>query len=499
MQKRKKDKLLDKIVKKDYNDELETVLEKKYFDENVKSILLSILYKLETAYKDYELVKPNVETKDEYIEKVINIIKNDCDDIKIVKLNSKESAMLKNKTFLVEKKSKRIVCYPIERKLLYCIAKINKKEKIIKDKYYVINKTLSDLINVGNNIDMVEPMRDFNGYSWTTIPREIESKYHNIAYQNIRMLVGQKFLNDWITNKEFIIDYLESFNNRIEEKYGKKDQIEMVDALSKISILLVAKYNRKLKSTLEKDKKEVDKKVKKIKNNQEFVKEITKEKKEITKQIKKILNNKKMLQEEYDRRNEFLPLEEKIFSSRILSNIMIKEREQNLKKIEELNVVLNPQKFVKLKEKLEIKEKRLKLLETKDLDEEIIKNLIKLQKIFLKCYKKKIEKEENKQELIKLIYEFRYYCLLPINENNLICNIKELEEQIKEVQILLMKKAHKLKIIDKICEQEEIEYQILKNIFNVRVIKLEDLYIKLVKEKDNKYYIQLFDEDIFED
>ena len=42
-----KENLLDKIVKKDYNNELETILEEKEFEENAKSILLSILYKIE--------------------------------------------------------------------------------------------------------------------------------------------------------------------------------------------------------------------------------------------------------------------------------------------------------------------------------------------------------------------------------------------------------------------------------------------------------------------
>ena len=41
----KKKSLLEKIVKKDYNNELEKVLETKQFDEHVKSTLLSILYK----------------------------------------------------------------------------------------------------------------------------------------------------------------------------------------------------------------------------------------------------------------------------------------------------------------------------------------------------------------------------------------------------------------------------------------------------------------------
>ena len=74
---KKNDNFLEKIVKKDYNNELEAILEKKYFNEDVKSILLNILYKIETAYKDYKKVKQDTETKDEYIEKIIDIIKNE--------------------------------------------------------------------------------------------------------------------------------------------------------------------------------------------------------------------------------------------------------------------------------------------------------------------------------------------------------------------------------------------------------------------------------------
>ena len=47
MQQKKKN-LLEKIVKKDYNNELEKILEEKQFGENVKSTLLSMLYKIET-------------------------------------------------------------------------------------------------------------------------------------------------------------------------------------------------------------------------------------------------------------------------------------------------------------------------------------------------------------------------------------------------------------------------------------------------------------------
>ena len=98
---KKTDKILEKIVKKNYNNQLEEVLEKKLFDANTKSNLLSILYKIETAYKDYEKVKQEVETKEEFIEQLIKDIKNNCETIKLVRPNSEESKILGNKTFLL--------------------------------------------------------------------------------------------------------------------------------------------------------------------------------------------------------------------------------------------------------------------------------------------------------------------------------------------------------------------------------------------------------------
>ena len=130
-------------------------------------------------------------------------------------MSDTENKIPNGKTYIVDKENKKIISYPIERKLLYAIEKISKKNKIIKDEYFLINETLSELINVGNNINMVEPLRDFNGYSWTTIPQEIESIDHNLIYQDLRILIGHKFLNKWIKNNEFIIDYFYFFKETI--------------------------------------------------------------------------------------------------------------------------------------------------------------------------------------------------------------------------------------------------------------------------------------------
>lgn len=495
-----KKNFLDKIVKKDYNNELEKILEEKQFGENVKSTLLSILYKIEASYRDLETVKKDVESKDEYISNILNIIKKDCNSIKIIKMSDKDSKIPNNKTYIINKEKKEIIAYPIERKLLYAIIKIGKKEKIIKDDYFLINETLSELINVGNNINMVEPLRDFNGYSWTIIPQEFESVDHNLVYQNLRIIIGHKFLNKWISNNEFIIDYFDLFKEELENRYGRDIKNKIIDLISKLSILLSIKFDDKKSEELEEIKEDVKKELKNIEDKEEFIEDITERKINITEKIKEIdtiINDKNLLQEEYINRNEKLPLEKKIFSMRILSKIMEEEREENLKELDKLNKILNPQNFVKYKKELEEKYKYLKILDKEDKEKELNKLKIELQKVFLQIMKKNINKAETKQEIEKIIYDFRYYLLLPYDYENKIKEIEKLQKEINETSKLIISKAIDLKVLERISNSEKTNYEILKNIFYVKIIKLEDAYLKITKEKE-QYFLQIFDENIFE-
>ena len=44
-----KEKILSKLNAKDYNNELEMILEEKDFSSNIKNLLLSMLYKIEAG------------------------------------------------------------------------------------------------------------------------------------------------------------------------------------------------------------------------------------------------------------------------------------------------------------------------------------------------------------------------------------------------------------------------------------------------------------------
>ena len=182
---------------------------------------------------------------------------------------------------------------------------------------------------------------------------------------------------------------------------------------------------------------------------------------------------------------------------RVLANTMIKEREKLYQEIKEKNNLLNPKKFVEYNKELKEEMVYLKILETEETDTELEKNLIKFQEIFLKCFQKKIKKAETKQNIINLIYEIRYYMQLPISREAKIYEVID-DKYLKPVILKLLNKAKEEKIIQNFTKNEEIFYIIWKEILSLRAIKLEELSFKIVKNKD-KYEIQIFDEDLFEE
>ena len=183
---------------------------------------------------------------------------------------------------------------------------------------------------------------------------------------------------------------------------------------------------------------------------------------------------------------------------KVLSKIMQEEKDQYLKNLQEVNKILNPINFVEYKNELEEKYKYLKIIDIQDKEKELEKLKIEFQELFLEVMKININKVETRQDIEKIIYDFRYYLLIPYNYEKRIQNIEVLQERVNEISKLIIDKAIELKVLEEISKDKETNYEILKNIFTVRIIRLEDAYIKIIKEKD-KYFVQIFDENIFEE
>lgn len=209
------------LIKKDKNEELEKILENKKIDEQAQNLLQGILYKIEASYKDYKIVKGKNKTEEEYVKEILENIQKNCNEIKIINLNKKienkkiQEEIQKNKFYVG---NEIIISYPIEEKILYAIEKKSNYPKILNNKYEEVTIAISDLINSGKNMDRMEVLRDFNGWSWTTIKKEIENIEANIIYQALQIVLGEEFVDNWCKDKDGIIDYLELF---IEETKAK--------------------------------------------------------------------------------------------------------------------------------------------------------------------------------------------------------------------------------------------------------------------------------------
>ena len=474
-----KNKILSKLNLniKDYNNELEKILENKLFSYEVKNLLLSMLYKIENAYKDYETVKVEVPTKKEFIENILRIIRDKALKILIVKPGTDDAKELESEkvSYKLNKNNGEIVCFQNELVMLTAILKLDEIDISLAVPYEYVENPLNTLINQGKLDSMIEVIRDFNGWSWDIVTREIGDIEENLLYQSLILLNGK---------------------NGISSKKHKK--INYIIAKMAIQKYLSNKENNDYIKKFSEIRKEKQERLELFNNKKEFLDQITEEKKAYTKQIEKIdkiLNDNDLLKNEYYERNKKLPNKEKIFSVSYLVGILDKERVELLEKIEECNKLILPKEFVEQKAKLEE--------ETNFLNS--IKDTISKQDIIEIC-KEFIENvisiinninEEDKNKLISWIYKIRYYRYIPINKEEKVKDIQELNTIFEELIRLIIKKAQELKIWDTFSENKEFTYKVLKEIFNSKIIYLQNINIQF-RYENNVLYVEYYDDTVID-
>ena len=214
---------------KDYNGELDDVLEGKTFSSNVKTLLLSMVYKLETSYRDFYTVKRCVRKREDFLNELIETVRLYCDNIQIVDPDSSEAkALLKHKTIaLTNEEERSILSYSTEIALLYAISDISPKYFYINENFALKDMLQNTLVN-GYNINNVEILKDFNGWSWDVQYDKGFDYIDNIIYQNLLMILGEKFLYEWRTYGSTRRSFLEEAKNFIKIYTGNEKYIKLL-------------------------------------------------------------------------------------------------------------------------------------------------------------------------------------------------------------------------------------------------------------------------------
>ena len=491
-----KEEIFSKFNIKNYNNELEKILEAKDFSKDTKNLLLSMLYKVETSYNDYAKVKRNVENKNEFIELILNNIKL-CEDIRIVKptTNREEELEKQKKTFCINKEQKSIETFPNEKSILYGIYYLGNEKMYLNEKYDYIRIAFPAMLNEGKDNNKVEIIRDFNAWSWNTSIDEITDLKCNLIYQNLLILLGYYELDNWMKSQNYE-EKIEILEDKLNSLYGEENSKDLLNLIYKISISLCANKNSKEKQRLEEEFKYVKIDYNKIQNKRAYLMELSGKKKEALEKIGKvdmILKDNDTLLEEFLERNEKLPKYNKIMNVNHLVQILQKERKKALKDIEECNSMMEPANFIKKQDKIK---KEYELLEY--LEKDASSELEELQKVFINAFSIKIEKASNRKELIDLMYILRYYFFIPYTKDLYVKDNKNLKENLSNISSKLVNKMFEFKIINKQIDNNKLSVEIISKIFETRIIDLEDAEIELIQNDNNSITINLFDKEEFE-
>ena len=518
-----------------YNNLLENILEKKAFSEEAKNLLLSMLYKIETAYQDYRTVKRNAMSKERFLQELLNTIEYLCQEIEFVKPMTKQSKLLQGKRFFIE--GEKIICYQNEISLLQALLALAEENIEISNKYDFFAPSIIHCLQQAFLVNDSEVIRDFNGFSWDILVRDIENLYRNIVYQNMLILLGNKFIEDWLnknnhpeafeeeqeeeifipinnilSNKKFEniydenekVDYIEKMKMLMTDFYGEKNTNQWMSQLLKTVIAIYGNENEEEKEKIIVKKQEYEKQLAFMQDKRKYISEKTEEKKKIVKRIGKIdelINNNTLLKQEYVLQNSKLPNEKKFFSISHFADKLEKERKTCLKTIQEINQSIEPEGFSKLKTELQNQVKFYQSMQIAEEGKTDVQRLVLiLQKIFLSCFTEKVKKAENKKEMIEYIYEFRYYLRLPIGkiENyHWLYEEKKLAKTIEAIEKLIIHRAIQLKVLNSFSEDKNLNDIILKNIFTSKIIQLEKMQI-LLKYDKGILDIEVYDENVHE-
>lgn len=474
---------------KDYNIQLEEVLDDKYFSSNIKNLLLNMIYKIEISYPDFYQVKRCVRNKEDLLNELVEIIRLYCDNIKTVEPDSDQAKMLIRHKLqaLTNEKERSILTYPTELALLYAISDISPK-------YFYVNqgnslkKLIQNMLVNGYNINNVEILKDFNGWSWDKSDIENGNYIDNLIYQNFLVMFGEKFLYEWRIYGSTRRDFLQEAKKYVKLFTGNENYIKF---FYKVLYLNSSAKDRLL---INEDLKLKKQNLKKMLDKEKFLQDCKLRKGKLEKKLDKIeavLENEEILEKDFIKANLKLPQEKQIKSFRKYKSLIIKEKEKYAEEISNLVYILQPTNYTATKNLLQ------EMIEVYNCKESLEEVLINLQKEFLIFIERKLSKIKTRDEIIDVVCELRYYSRLKISKNKTVLDILDINEcfdRVLKKAITILCKIGAMKIVSM---DINLNFEIIKYALDTKIINLEEIKIALEIDEQG-LIIKVFDKDIFE-
>lgn len=480
----KKEDLFGKLNIKDYNNQLEEILETKDFSSETKNFLLTILYKIEVAYNDYNRVKSIKQTKREFIEEIINTLKNNCNSIELIKPSDERynKFISQKEKCIVNKEKKTIISLYNEQALLFAILKLRNLEyKFNND---LVGNPLKELFEYGSTINAKEIIRDFDGWAWHIETKLIESIECNLVFQNILMLLGNNIRTE------------EQLKQKLQQIYESEKAKIVYILICRIALLIYLNNHKNQTKNYKEKKIKFQKQLEEMEDKAKYLKDITSKRKAVETRIRtidKCLTDVKFMKKEFTKANKELEEDKKIFSISNYEELIQLEKNNLLIKLKEYNNKMLPKSYLKEKEKLK---ENLKILEVLEDKKDIYYYILELQKRFIEGIQEKILKVKTRSDVMEIIYKIRYYLSLPYKDKR-IKDIEDIKTGIYKTQEIVYNIACKMNVLNQISINENINSEVIREILDTNIIELENIELQF-KAENYQIILKIFDEENIE-
>lgn len=502
------------IMKDDYIYEVEKVLEKKKITNEIKSLVMDTLFKIEETYPNYKRVKVDVLEKKEYINQIIRALKM-VENIEVMYMQEKDVLKCVTKT-MVDKNENGyydITIYQNNLSLLYAL------QTIIHEEYggneIACSDTFTTILKYGGIYSDIEILRDFSGWNWNRNSIKNINIYHDIIYKNLLLILGIDKIIELKKTKQCIY-FMKKY---LLKKYKNKNVEKLIDIIKEIIFVIGSEEERKIE--LEANKKIIDMYMA-MKDIRKFTQTINEEKKKNNKLLAKydkILNSHKVLEREYEEylknieEKEGKPSKTSLNLDKMLDALESNE-EENIGKIEkletedierfsieifekrkkiynknlELSKIGNPENYVQHKKLLEDKIRHIlnyeKVKGNSKKEEELLENLVlEFQKIVYDMLEDRIEVLYTNEEVIDEIYRQRYIRYQNVSKDKHIYQISDLYQKMDKILHLIVDKAMKFEVLEKVSEEKNTNYAAVSPALKTEILFLEDVKISIYTGK----------------
>ena len=502
------------IIKNDYIYEIEKTLEKKGITNEIKSLVMDTLFKIEEIYPNYKRIKVDVLEKRDYIREIVVALKK-VDNIYI--MNMQEKDILKCVTDTKIEKNARgyydIQIYHNNLSLLYALQTIINEEYGINEQ--PCSSSFDKILKIGGIYSNIEILRDFSGWNWNRNKIKNFNIYYDIIYKNLLLILGIDKMIELKKTRQCI-----HFMKKYLVKKYKNDNVEkLMEILKEIVVVISSEEEKKLEIEANKKIKDMYMAMKDIKKFMQKVNEEKKKNNKLIAEYDKILNSHNVLEREY---NEYLKAIEKsknedssngslnidsiidildieeddigkidkeeIKNIELFSIQIFEKRKKVYNKNLELSKIGNPENYVEHKRILEEKIKYIldyeKVKGDAKKEEELLENLmIEYQKIVYDMLEDRIEAIYTNEEVIDEIYRQRYIRYQNVLKDKYIYQISDLYQKMDKILHLIVAKAMKFDVLERVSEEENTNYAAVSPALKTEVLSLEEVKVAIYTGK----------------